>query len=176
MLSGAFTQKFQHSQAAPTGVTTTASSVSSPSGASNVPSTTASSVSSPNSSVGTPNSSYLSCRVGNAHLHNQPVYHNFLSRAAALAFCGCLVFEFGFWCSGFLFLLSRFYSFSRSLSVSPVAALICSFVSPAVFRFRAISSLAFCSPRVSPSRMPASRPLVSPRVSRKQNPTKSGGV
>jgi hypothetical protein len=48
--------------------------------------------------------------------------------------------------SVFLFLLSRFYSFSRSLSVSPVAALICSFVSPAVFRFRAISSLAFCSP------------------------------
>jgi hypothetical protein len=38
-------------------VTTTASSVSSPSGASNVPSTTASSVSSPNASVGTPNSS-----------------------------------------------------------------------------------------------------------------------
>jgi hypothetical protein len=45
------------SQAAPTGVTTTASSVSSPSGANTVPSTTASSVSSPNSSVSTPSTS-----------------------------------------------------------------------------------------------------------------------
>jgi hypothetical protein len=76
--------------------------------------------------------------------------HNTILSASSYRLCHSLgfVLEFGFWVFWFFVSAVSFYIFSRSLSVSPVAVLICSFVSPAVFRFRAISSLVFCSLRL----------------------------